>query len=142
MLFARCSSCAVVGLLLLAVFYHRPSCQSPFFDTDLRLAEFAARCLRYTAHILLMTACYSLLPFCCSLLAIGCFSRCLVLVSRYSPACCSLRITYYTLPVIPCSLLTAQLSLLSSRLVSSADRFTSSRIVHPCSRWFIRFSER
>ena len=61
-------------------------------------------------------------------------SRCLVLVSRYSPACCSLRITYCTLFVIPYSLRTAQLSLLPSCLVSSADRCTSSRIVHPCSR--------
>ena len=65
-------------------------------------------------------------------------SRCLGLVSRYSPACCWLRITYCTLLVIPYSPRTAQLSLLSC-LVSSTDRCTSSRIIHPCSQCVIRF---
>ena len=78
-------------------------------------------------------------PFasCCSVFV----SRCFVLVSRYSPACCTLLVANCTLTryccglsVIPYSLLTAQLSLLSSRLVSSADRCTYSHIVHPCSR--------
>ena len=88
---------------------------------------------------------YSLFAVRCWLFASRCsvfVSRCLVLVSRYSPACCSLRKTYCTLLVIPYSPLTAQLSLLSSGLVSSADRCTSSRIVHPCSRCVIRFLPR
>ena len=102
-----------------------------------------------------MTACYSLFYFCCSLLAIGCLLLavpfCFSLiwhsfrVTRPLAARCVLSIVYCILLVTPYSLLTpltAQLSLLSSRLVSSADRYTYSRIVHPCSRCVIHFSPR
>ena len=64
------------------------------------------------------------------------------LFACYSPTCCTLLVANCTLPryscglsVIPYSLPTAKLSLLSSRFVSSADRCTYSHIVHPCSRF-------
>ena len=129
MLLARWSSCAVVGLLLIAICYqcyHRllasrlSSLLICVFLSSLHAVrstlltfcwwQHATRSSIFAVRCWLLAVCFSLFAFCFSLIS-----------SRFS-------------------LLARFLSLLSSRLVSSADRCTSSRIVHPCSRCVIRFS--
>ena len=82
---------------------------------------------------MVLAVCFSLFGFCFSLLS-----------SRFSLLVQWLLAAYYLLNPARYSFLATpgHLSLLSSRLMSSADRCTSSRIDHPCSRCFIRFSTR
>ena len=117
---------------MLAVCYHRPSRQSSFFATDLRLSEFAARCLLFTAHILLMIACYSLLHFCFSLLATGCLL--LAVPFLFLAALLSFLVTrplaaHCVLPTAPCSLLLSRYSRPSFRfsLLTSCRPLIASR---------------
>ena len=82
---------------------------------------------------MVLAVCFSLFGFCFSLLR-----------SRFSLLVQWLHAAYYLLNPARYSFLATpgHLSLLSSRLMSSADRCTSLRIDHPCSRCFIRFSTR
>ena len=117
------------------------------------LLNYVFWCSLHGVHSILLTFCwwqhatrYFRFVVRCWLLAFASFcsvfvTRCLALVY-----CCSLKLlaAYYLLNPARYSLLAThgQLSLLSSRLMSSADCCKSLRIDHPCWRCVIRFSTR